>query len=163
MNTLNKRNVRLVITFFFLIIFTKQTFASQVPAFSLSTESGQVISLSDYKGKALIIHFWATWCPYCKKLQPGLDELYLKYQNQGLEMIAISFWEDEGVLPQTELIKRGMHFITLINGDKVAKLYQVKGTPTTFFINKSGALLWKTTNSDPTNVKFEQAIQAISE
>jgi len=142
-----------------LISFT--VFANQAPSFSLSTATGEVIHLSDYQGKPLVIHFWATWCPYCKKLQPGLDKLYLKYQKQGLEMIAISFWEESDATPQAELIKRGMHFQTLVNGDQVAKQYQVKGTPTTFFIDKSGNVHWLTNNSDPNNPKLEQAIQAI--
>ena len=142
-----------------LISFTVH--ASQAPEFTLTTEAGKVINLSDYQGKPLIIHFWATWCPYCKKLQPGLDKLYLKYQKQGLAMIAISFWEEDGATPQTELIKRGMHFQTLVNGEQVAKQYQVKGTPTTFFIDKSGNVHWLTNNSDPNNPKLEQAIQAI--
>ena len=139
----------------------EQVLESRAENFSLSTESGEVISLSDYKGKPLVLHFWATWCPYCKKLQPGLDKLYLKYQKQGLEMVAVSFWEEVGATPQAELLKRGMHFTTLVNGDNVAKLFEVKGTPTTLFINKSGEILWKTSNSDPNNPKLEQAIQAI--
>lgn len=134
---------------------------NRAPNFSLSTESREVISLSDYKGKPLILHFWATWCPYCKKLQPGLDKLYLKYQKQGVEMVAVSFWEEDGAIPQAELLKRGMHFTTLVNGDKVAKIFGVEGTPATLFINKSGEILWQTSNSDPNNPKLEQAIQAI--
>jgi len=146
-------------------VFQTTVLASQAPNqavdFSLSTELGQVISLSDYKGKPLVLHFWATWCPYCKKLQPSLDKLYIKYQTQGLEMVAISFWEEDGADPQAELSKRGMNFITLINGDNIAKQYGVKGTPTTFFINSSGEVLYKSTNSDPDNPKLEQAVQAI--
>ncbi|MCJ8318062.1 MAG: TlpA family protein disulfide reductase [Colwellia sp.] len=154
----------IIFTLFILIqpaVLAEQTVANQAPDFSLSTEFGEVISLSDYKGKPLVLHFWATWCPYCKKLQPGLDELYLKYQKQGLEMVAISFWEDDGASPQAELLKRGMHFTTLVNGDNVAKQYRVKGTPSTFFINRAGEVLWKTSNSDPNNPKLEQAIQSI--
>jgi len=43
------------------------------PAWQLKTQIGKTISLSDYKGKPIILHFWATWCPYCKKLQPKLE------------------------------------------------------------------------------------------
>ncbi len=161
MNHLTKIIISGVFSLILLFGLTAQVLASQAPVFSLSTESGQTISLADYQGKPLIIHFWATWCPYCKKLQPGLDKLYLKYQQQGLEMVAISFWEEDDATPQAELIKRGMHFITLVNGDMVAKQYQVTGTPTTFFIDKSGDVLWLTSNSDPHNPELEQAIQAI--
>ena len=153
--------VKLLTLVLLMLTFTGQVFAKQAPDFALSTASGQVISLSDYQGKPLVIHFWATWCPYCKKLQPGLDKLYLQYKKQGLEMLAISFQEDEGASPQALLLERGMHFTTVIDGDEVATQYQVKGTPTTIFIDKSGEIRWVSNNSDPNNPKLEQAILAI--
>ena len=153
--------VKLLTLVVLMLTSTGQVFAKQAPDFALSTVSGQVISLDDYQGKPLIIHFWATWCPYCKKLQPGLDKLYLQYKKQGLEMLAISFQEDEGASPQALLLERGMHFTTVIDGDEVATQYQVKGTPTTIFIDKSGEIRWVSNNSDPNNPKLEQAILAI--
>jgi len=135
--------------------------AQKAPDFSLQTEQGQTISLSDYQGKPLILHFWATWCPYCRKLQPGLDKLYLKYKDQGLEMLAISLWEDAGARPQAVLIKRGLHFTTVLNGEEAGKQYQVKGTPTTVFIKKNGEVLGVTGISDPNAPVLEQAVQAI--
>ena len=49
--------------------------ADTAPDFTLSEADGNEVSLADYKGRLLMLHFWATWCPYCKKLQPGLQRL----------------------------------------------------------------------------------------
>jgi len=111
-----------------------------------------------------VIHFWATWCPYCKKLQPGLDKLYQKYQADGLQMIAISIREDEGATPQAELNRRGMSFKTLINGTDMARsLFNVNGTPTTVFIDKTGHIVGSTRTSDPDDRRLGKIVKYIVE
>lgn len=130
------------------------------PQWELYDESNSLTRSSDFEGKPLIIHFWATWCPYCKKLQPGLDRLYKKYQPQGLKLVAISFREDEGATPQASLMERGHSFNTLVKGDNVAEqLFAVKGTPTTVFIGKDGTILATTRISDPNDPRLEQIIK----
>ncbi|WP_240919906.1 TlpA disulfide reductase family protein [Paraglaciecola sp. 20A4] len=136
--------------------------SKMAPQWSLFDAQGNEVKSSDFAGKPLIIHFWATWCPYCKKLQPGLDKLYKKYQDQGLQMIAISLREDEGAKPQDELNARGMSFKTLINGDKVAiEKFFVQGTPTTFFINAQGQVVVATRLSDPDDPRLEQVVKSL--
>ena len=131
------------------------------PAWQLKTQSGEVISSKQFEGQAIILHFWATWCPYCKKLQPRLVELQKQYKNQGVKIVAISFNEDDGALPQDELASRGYDFITAVNGDEVAMRYGVKGTPTTFFINKNNQVIFKSTSSDITDPRLELAVKEI--
>ncbi|MCL1057591.1 TlpA family protein disulfide reductase [Shewanella gelidimarina] len=129
--------------------------------FSLKDASGQLHSLADYKGKPLILHFWATWCPYCKKLQPGLEKIRHDNQQSDLQVLAISFNEDDGANPAETLLARGIQFPTLVNGDKVAADYGVSGTPTTFFINRFGEVVWKTNISDPNDRKLVDATEYI--
>ncbi|MCI2283132.1 TlpA family protein disulfide reductase [Colwellia sp. MSW7] len=131
------------------------------PTWQLHTQNGENISLSDYQGKPVILHFWATWCPYCKKLQPKLVALEEKYQKSGIKLIAISFNEDEDAQPQDEINARGYHFITAVNGESVAMLYGVRGTPTTFFINRQGKAIYKSTSSDINNPKLMLAVEEI--
>ena len=132
------------------------------PAWQLKTQSGEVISSAQFKGKGVILHFWATWCPYCKKLQPKLVELEKQYKDQGVEMVAISFNEDEGALPQDEITYRGYRFVTAVNGEEVAMRYGVKGTPTTFFINKNNQVIFKSTSSDITDPRLALAVEEIA-
>ena len=123
----------------------------------LSTQAGKQVSWQDLQGKPTILHFWATWCPYCKKLQPGLEKVYQKYQSQGLQLIGISFREDPGTFPQTVLDERGHQFTTLVDGEPVAKLFGVSGTPTTFFIYADGTVLGMTRTSNPEDPGLEKA------
>lgn len=131
------------------------------PPWQLTTQEGKTISLSDYQGKPVILHFWATWCPYCKKLQPKLVELENKYQSSGIKIVSISFNEDDDAKPQDEIYSRGYDFITAVKGESVVKQYGVRGTPTTFFINRQGKAIYKSASSDVNNPKLELAVQEI--
>ncbi len=122
---------------------------SKAPQFVLPAADGELVSLKKYRGKPLVLHFWATWCPYCKKLQPGLQALADEHAEQGLVVLAISFREDPGSEPQSVLESRGLSIMTLVEGDETATMYGVKGTPTTYFINRKGRIVGKTHTSDP--------------
>ncbi len=145
----------------FLVSFMAVAYAEPAPDWVLKDSEGKEISSADYKGKPLILHFWGTWCPYCKKLQPGLDKIYSKYKEDGLTLLAISFAEKKDADPQKSLEERGHSFITLVNGEEVVKKFSVRGTPTTFFIDKKGEVIWMTNTSDPENPALEQAAQFI--
>jgi thiol-disulfide isomerase/thioredoxin len=140
---------------------SKSKTTNLAPNWQLQTQEGKNIALSDYKGKPVILHFWATWCPYCKKLQPKLVELEKKYKNSGINIVAISFNEDESVNPQDSITQRGYQFITAVNGDQVAQKYGVKGTPTTFFINRKGKVIFKSTSSNIEDPRLELAVKEI--
>jgi cytochrome c biogenesis protein CcmG/thiol:disulfide interchange protein DsbE len=148
------------IAFLFTVSFTIDAKEMAKP-WQLKTQSGEVISLEQYKNTPIILHFWATWCPYCKKLQPTLVELQKKYQSQGVELISISFNEDDGALPQDEINHRGYSFITAVMGEEVAERYGVRGTPTTFFINRKNEIIFKTSSSDITDPRLDLALKEI--
>lgn len=131
--------------------------------FSLKNASGDTVSLADFAGKPVVVHFWATWCPYCKKLQPGLEKLRLANANNDLVMLAISFNEDEGADPAGTLTARNIGIPTLLNGDKVAADYGVQGTPTTVFISRDGKIVWVSNSSNPDDPKLEQAVNLLVE
>lgn len=155
--------ITLIFTLLFSNVLSADTLSSKksAPPWQLKTQNGEVISLQQYQNKPVILHFWATWCPYCKKLQPKLVELQKKYQDTGIEIVSISFNEDEGTLPQDEINSRGYNFITAVNGDAVASLYGVRGTPTTFFINRTGKIIFKSSSSDIDDPRLEFAVKEI--
>jgi cytochrome c biogenesis protein CcmG/thiol:disulfide interchange protein DsbE len=130
--------------------------AETAPGFTLSDADGKRVSLADYKGRPLILHFWATWCPYCKKLQPGLERLSQEFEDQGVVLLGVSFREDEGVNPQAALAERGHSFKTLVKGIEVARLYGVRGTPTTLFIDSAGNIVGTTNTSAPDDPVLRQ-------
>lgn len=134
---------------------------NKAPQWQLNTQQGDTIALSDFKGQPVILHFWATWCPFCKKLQPKLVELQKEYADNNVQLVAISFNEDEGATPQDVINERGYSFITAVNGDEVAEQYGVIGTPTTFFINKNGEVIFKSTSSDTKDPRLKLALKEI--
>jgi cytochrome c biogenesis protein CcmG/thiol:disulfide interchange protein DsbE len=154
-----------IASLFILILWTIPNAVAEdfptAPPWQLTTQAGKTIALSDYQGKPIILHFWATWCPYCKKLQPKLVELKKKYQSSGIKVVAISFNEDKDATPQDEIKSRGYNFITAVKGELVADKYGVRGTPTTFFINRQGKAIYKSTSSDVNNPKLALAVQEI--
>ena len=121
-----------------LLVLAPLALANEAPEFTLSTVDGKEVSLSDYRGKPLMVHFWGSWCPACKKVQPGLQAIADENKAEGLVLLGVNFAEDEGVDPQAVLTERGHTFTTLVKGMDVVKLYGVKGTPTTFFISRDG-------------------------
>ncbi|MFD2168086.1 TlpA disulfide reductase family protein [Thalassotalea euphylliae] len=159
-----KSFVTLLLTTF---LFSFSAFAndskSAVPDWSLNTQHGDTINWGDYEGKPVILHFWATWCPYCKRLQPKLDELQKQFAQQDTQIVAVSFNEDQGATPQDVLAARGYTFKTAVDGDKLAEEMGVVGTPTTFFVNRKGEIIFKYTSSDINDPRLVKAMQVITE
>ncbi|MBT1452083.1 TlpA family protein disulfide reductase [Glaciecola sp. XM2] len=130
------------------------------PDWTLQTQSGETLSYDDFRGKPLFIHFWGTWCPYCKKLHPGLERVRAKYEAQGLQVLGISVNEPIGANPAKVLKERGIHFTTLVEGDDVAlEAFGVYGTPTTLFISPDGKILGSTMESNPDDPRFDKIAQ----
>lgn len=121
---------------------------------TLNNLTGEAITLSDYQGRPTLLIFWATWCPYCKKLLPGIAELNDKYESQGLKVLAVNIREDWK--PEVYWRNFGYKFDTVLEGDEVAKIYGIKGTPGIVFISPSGKVLGVQSFSDPHHPLLER-------
>ena len=125
---------------------------------ALSNLEGEVIRLSDYKSQPVLLVFWATWCPYCKKLLPGIQRLHEKYQDKGLKIIAVNIKEDWK--PHVYWRNHEYTFDTVLEGDDVAKIYGISGTPGLVFIDPDGKVLSTQSFSDPENPVLEKFAEA---
>ena len=116
---------------------------------TLNNLQGEKIQLSEYQGKPVILVFWATWCPYCKKLLPGMQRLHEKYSAKGLKVIAVNIKEDWK--PHVYWRNHEYTFDAVLEGDEVAKIYGVRGTPSIVFIEPTGKVLSVKQFADPDN------------
>jgi peroxiredoxin len=116
------------------------------PNFRLINLNGEEVALSDYHGKKVILNFWATWCTYCREGMPHKQEIYEKYKEEGVEVIAVNITKSETSQKQVEdyVTGEGLTFTVLLDelGD-VTRMYRIQGTPTTYFIDSEGVLQGK--------------------
>ena len=120
----------------------------------LNNLQGEPVELSNFQGQPVILVFWATWCPYCKKLLPGVEKLHQKYANKGLKIIAVNILEDWK--PKAYWRNHEYSFEAVLAGDDVAKTYGVKGTPGVVFIAPNGEVLNVDHFSDPNHPSLEK-------
>ena len=114
------------------------------PNFSLPDLDGKMVSLSDYRGKVVLLNIWATWCPPCVEEMPSMEKLYQELQGEGFEILAVSIDESgaQDVLPFMK--KHKLSFPALIDSRGTLKgLYQTTGVPESFIIDKDGILVEK--------------------
>lgn len=112
------------------------------PAFSLETFDGESISLADLQGQAVIVNFWASWCPPCRAEMPAIQNVYDDYRAGGLVVLAVNASAGDNLADaQAFLSANGLTFPVLLDRDgAVGALYRVSVLPTTFFIDKRGVI-----------------------
>jgi len=110
--------------------------------FTLKDLNGKDVSLSDFKGKVVMLDFWATWCPPCVKAVPELIALHEKYKADGFEVIGISM--DHSVGDAKNFVKdKSIPYTVLMTSSRVEKQFGVVNIPVTFLIDRSGKVVKK--------------------
>ena len=112
------------------------------PGFTLKTPEGKTVSLADYKGKAVLLNFWATWCGPCKLEMPWLIDLQKQYESQGFTVLGIS--EDDGAVKDVSdfASKIGVNYPILLANEKVSKAYGgIDYLPTSYYIGRDGKVV----------------------
>ena len=111
------------------------------PDFSLQDVDGKTHKLSDYRGKVVMINFWATWCPPCRFELPSMQRAYEKLKEQGVEFLAVNLGEDADTI-FTFTADYPVTFPLLMDIDSsVSDKYPVVGLPTTYFVAPNGRLV----------------------
>ncbi len=122
---------------------TKLSKPIAAPNFTLIDMEGEKHQLSDYKGKTVIVNFWATWCPPCRAEMPSMEKAWHKIKDQGIAMLAINVGEDEDTI-FTFLGDYPANFTILLDqNSKVSELWPLRGLPTTFIVDPKGIIVYQ--------------------
>jgi peroxiredoxin len=132
------------------------------PNFTLEDLNGKKVSLASYRGRPLVVDFWATWCAPCKVEIPWFEKLHDQYASQGLEILGVSaddldkedpakmFTEKRDIADFAT--KMHMNYPILVDAEAVEDLYKLDAFPTTFFIDRTGKVVASTVGLAPRDV-----------
>jgi len=143
---------------------------SRVPAvgmqaedFQLADLDGKTRSLSQYRGKIVLVNFWATWCKPCTTEMPAMQAIYDKLRDKGFVVLAVNELEDDAKV--REHIKQYGHTFPVLmdRGNKVANQFGVFGLPVSVFIDEKGVVQEYIKGGLLTEDKINQTIQRIQE
>ncbi|MFC4324125.1 thiol-disulfide oxidoreductase ResA [Litchfieldia salsa] len=125
----------------FFVEKVKVAVGDKAPDFVITDLNGTKHQLSEYRGQAVIVNFWGTWCKPCEREMPYLENQYQLYKDQGVQLIAVNVGEPEFSV-ETFVDKYQMTFpVGIDKGNELLHLYGVDPLPTTFFIDKDGIVV----------------------
>src|ERR1700680_1526737 len=110
------------------------------PGFALNDAQGAPIRLSDYRGKVVLLNFWATWCHGCKLEIPWFMEFEKKYKGSGLEVIGVAMDDDGWKSVKPYLEEKKMNYTVVIGDEGLGKLYGLGSMPMTGVIDRDGRI-----------------------
>ena len=115
------------------------------PALKLQDMDEETVDLKDLKGKTVVVNFWATWCPPCRREMGSLERLHQATKDKNVEVIAVDIGEDEdAVFAFLGELDPSPEFKVLFNEDgSLMQSWKVRGLPTTFIINPKGEIAYR--------------------
>ena len=117
--------------------------AQLAPDFVLTDIYGNTLRLSDFKGKVVLIDFWATWCPFCRESIPMLKSLYEEYKDKGFVVVGIALEYDGGRTLRRFAKQKNIAYPLAVGKESLATEYSAYGVPTRFLINRQGEIVEK--------------------
>ena len=134
---------------------------SPAPNFKLPNLEGETVSLSDLRGKPVMLNFWATWCPPCREEMPFIQQVYEQWSDKGLVVLAINLGESSAKVKEF-MQSYGLSFPVLLDTkEDVAQKYNIRGIPTTVFIDKNGIIQVRITGAFPNKAAIENKLGKI--
>jgi len=121
--------------------FTRESRGKPAPDFELKALDGDVVQLSDYRGKPVLLAFWGYGCASCHAEAPHLSQLAEEHAKEGLGVLAVNAWNDDPAVVK-KFVKRGrLKQRVLLEGEAVAQAYGALSVPTTLWIDRNGVVV----------------------
>lgn len=133
----------LLLTFAALVALAAPVHAQRkdAPNFVLKNAAGATVDLAKLRGKAVVVNFWATWCPPCRAEIPGFITVYKKYKGKGLEIVGVSLDEKGWGVINPFIKKHEIPYPVVLGDMNVAEAYGgIRSIPTTFFVDRKGKI-----------------------
>ena len=171
-----KQIVFLIILVFFVALFVTVYFAQErhigkriitrgdrAPEFRLPSLEGKSVGLSDFRGKVVMVHFWATWCPPCVEEMPTLDKLSREFTGKNFQLLAVSADEGGADTVSAFMTRNRLSIPVLLDTERtVAGLYGTFKFPETYILDGQGIVRYKAIGprdwGNPANLKIVQDI-----
>ncbi len=133
------------------------------PAFELKDLEGKTVKLSDFKGKVVLLNFWATWCPPCREEIPDLVALQNEYKDKGLVVLGVSLDQNGPAQVKSFVSRMKINYPVVIGDEKMAMSYgSIQAIPTTFYIDRAGKIAGMHEGGADKEM-FEQAVKPLLE
>lgn len=136
----------------------KPAVGETAPAIALSDLRGNMVTLADFKGKLILLNFWATWCPPCKAEMPGFQKVFMEYEDKGFVVLAVALDE----IPNTLIRDLGISFPVMKINDRVKREYgAVSDVPQSFLLDREGRIIkkvWKVYEEKDLRADLERAL-----
>lgn len=120
------------------------------PDWQLSDAEGRSHALSEYRGKVVVMDFWATWCGPCSTLMPRLQKLHEKYKDNGVVVFGVNAWEQND--PVAFVKKKRYSYEMLLKGEGIAEAYKVTTLPVIYIIGVDGRIVYCHEGMDDKNL-----------
>jgi len=165
MNKMLKAILLIILTWVLLVTSCSEPSVARVgepaPDFQLQDLDGQAVSLSDLRGKPVMLNFWAVRCPDCRAEMPFLQQIYEEWSDKGLVLLAIDIGEGPSQIKEF-LEANNLSLPVLLDSDKsVAQRYNIQFIPTTFFIDSDGIIQVKIIGAFPSKGAIEKYLGSI--
>ena len=139
----------------------KPLISEPAPDFKLPNLDGQSVSLSDFRGKPVLVNFWATWCGPCRFEMPFIQEIYEEWSDKGLVVLAIDMGESPSTVKDFIQSHNFSFPVLLDTNQDVALQYNIRGIPATFFIDKDGIIQGTKVGAFSSKAEIEKSLGKI--
>lgn len=127
------------------------------PTFDLPDAEGVVHSLAEWRGQVVVLVFWASWCPHCRRLWPQIQTLMDFHSGAPVTILGLNVW-DEAEAAKAYRSQHGLRFSILFADEALAQRYAVVSTPTTLVLDRDGRVAARIQGADPDDDRLDRAV-----
>jgi thiol-disulfide isomerase/thioredoxin len=110
------------------------------PDWTLHDAAGKPRTLSEYRGKVVVMDFWATWCGPCKEVMPRMQKLFEKYQDRDVVVLGVDAWEQKDAVAFMQ--QKKFAYSLLLKGEEIAESYRVTILPSVYIVGVDGRVIY---------------------